>query len=196
MSWAGAAKGASTGATIGATIGTAVPVIGNAIGAGVGAVAGGLAGAYATRQKSFEKQQKKMLKDDLARMQAGELGLTEAEKQQKIAESTDTAGRNVAAQQMQMGQLAAANPFAAGKIQQAARAGSEQLADTGAQAARGADQLSLQIAQQEEERIRNALADQVKSDRKDRKDAEASSGETQASATAAIDVLKSSGVLG
>jgi hypothetical protein len=187
MSVSGALKGATSGATMGAPLG----LPGVAIGAGIGAIGG----AIATKKTPLEKQQAAMLKADLERMKNGELGLNAAQKQQAISQDTEAAGRNVAAQQMQMGQLAAANPFAAGKIQQASRAGSEQLAQTGAQSSQNVDRLSAQIAEQEASRIKGELSAQNEATAKERKQTVAALGEFSQQNAAAIDVLKSSGLL-
>jgi hypothetical protein len=136
-----------------------------------------------------------MLKADLERMQNGQLGLTDQQKQQMIGQAGEAAGRNIGAQQMQMGQLAAANPFAAAQLQSAARQGGQQVAAQGAQASLGADQLSQVMAEQEANRIRGQLSRQVDHDRASTASKEAAIDEIGGGAMAVIDILKSSGLM-
>jgi hypothetical protein len=139
--------------------------------------------------KSVQRSNELLL-GDLKKMQSGDLGLSDAEKQQQISNQTDTAGRAVGANQMALGQLAAANPFAAGQLQSAARQGSQQVAQAGAQAAQNVDQLSAQMAQQQAEQIRQQLEQQRERRRENTQFAVQTALEIPKSAAAAASVLK------
>lgn len=139
------------------------------------------------------KRSNDLLMSDLKKMQSGDLGMSQAEKQQAISNQTEAAGRNIGAQQMQLGQLAAANPFAAAQLQTAARQGSGQIAQQGAAAAAGVDQLSSQMAQQEAERIRAQLEAQRERARENTQFAAESALELYKAATAAQQAAKETG---
>lgn len=88
-------KGAATGAKIGSLFGPA----GTAIGAGVGAI-GGAVGA---------KLKNKRLDEDIKRMEAGQLGMTDAEIRQKSGAAKTAAGQQVGAMQQDLAQQALAS---------------------------------------------------------------------------------------
>ena len=146
-----ATKGALTGAKIGSLFGAP----GAAIGAGVGAIAGGI-GA---------KRKNKRLDKDIQRMEAGQLGMSDAEIRQKAGKAKTAAGQQAGAIQQDLAQQALAAGGGAIPAGQYAKMMSG-LADSAAeQAANVQAQLELEdaaLAQREatrikeEERKRNA----------------------------------------
>lgn len=105
------------------------------------------------------KLQKEMLKSDIERMRSGELGLTEAEKRQRVADTMTQVNAQQQAQQSQLGRDAlAGQDFQQGAFVEAAG----EVADAGAQAAasasRAAQDASDTLAEREATRIRSELA--------------------------------------
>ena len=142
------AKGALTGAKIGSLLGPQ----GAAIGAGVGAIAGNIG----ARRKN------KRLDKDIQRMEAGQLGMSDAEIRQKAGKAKTAAGQQAGAIQQDLAQQALAAGGGAIPAGQYAKMMSG-LADSAAeQAANVQAQLELEdaaLAQQEATRIKNEEKD-------------------------------------
>ena len=145
-----AAQGAVKGAKIGSLVG--MPLVGAAIG-GVGSLA-------------FNKSKDKRLAEDIKRMEAGQLGMTDAEIRQKSAAAKTAAGKQVGAMQKDLAQQALASgggaipsgqyaKMMAGLGSSAAEAGANIQAKLELEDAALAQQEATRI--KEEERERNAV---------------------------------------
>ena len=142
---AGALKGAGTGAAVGSMFG----LPGAAIGAGVGALAGGIGGGISSRRSSAEKLRQDMLAADTARMQAGQLGMTQSEKDAAIADQTRAAGATIQAQQADIARRALSGGAFSGRFGELQRQLAGETAEATAQASRDVQEKSREQERQE-----------------------------------------------
>lgn len=150
--------GSGVGAAIGGAIGSAIlpgvgTAVGTALGAGAQAALAGAGGGWARRKHN------KLLKEDLKKMQAGQLGLSQNEQDQiagqaqmAAAQQGGAAQRSVARDAMASGQ----SPFV-GRAAQLQRDIAGDAAEAGARARVTAAELSRQLAEQRRQEITGRL---------------------------------------
>lgn len=104
------------------------------------------------------ERNREMLKKDLARMDAGQLGLSGGEKRQAVGEATQAAGAVLQGQQAGINRQAGGSPFSAvsGRTAMLQQDLAETLGGATAQASAGVERASIEKAQAEANAIRAA----------------------------------------
>lgn len=108
----------------------------------------------------FAKESKQLLRADLERLKTGELGLTDAEKEQQVADAQSAAAQQAGQQQAALNRQAAAGGGFTGQQQATVRKISEQAAEQGARARRSVDELNTRLAEQQRAEILDRLETQ------------------------------------
>jgi len=157
----GAGTGASAGVGMGAALGTAllpIPGVGTAVGAGVGLLAGAIGGAM-KKEDPLKKQQRMLLQQEIARMRRGELGLSQSEKDQRIAQANLTAGAQIQAAQLEATRQQGGGGFS-GQEAEERRKMQDAQATVAAQASAQANTDSDQMAQKRAAAAQSGMAQQ------------------------------------
>jgi len=112
-----------------------------------GAAVGSLVGLAAAGLSPVNRAQRRALRGDIEKMEAGQLGLSAAERQQMVGEATRAASVQQQMQNAALQQMVAQNPAMAGKALAAQGQVAESGALAGSQAAQQANLLSTQLAE-------------------------------------------------